>query len=157
MRILRLGLLLALASGFAAIWIYITGLSEPSVCMYVCIQCIFCYPNSITFFSITLNLIIDADLSYHLTDEEAESLLSLHNSFQKCVVRFLFSNCLWKLIAVWYLFGVYIVVVFWFWFVFLFILPIFQSCTEYELFERFDRVADLVFSAECKWTWSESS
>ncbi|KEH20980.1 CAZy family GT29 glycosyltransferase [Medicago truncatula] len=56
MRILRLGLLLALASGFAAICIYITGLSEPSVY-----------------------------LSYHLTDEEAESLLSLHNSFQKCV------------------------------------------------------------------------
>lgn len=51
-----MGLLLALASGFAAIWIYITGLSEPSVY-----------------------------LSYHLTDEEAESLLSLHNSFQKCV------------------------------------------------------------------------
>lgn len=51
-----MGLLLALASGFAAICIYITGLSEPSVY-----------------------------LSYHLTDEEAESLLSLHNSFQKCV------------------------------------------------------------------------
>ncbi|PNX91757.1 sialyltransferase-like protein [Trifolium pratense] len=56
MRVLRLGLLLALASGFAAICIYITGLSDPSVYR-----------------------------SYHLTDEEAESLLSLHDSFQKCV------------------------------------------------------------------------
>ncbi|KAK2434835.1 beta-1,6-galactosyltransferase GALT29A [Trifolium repens] len=56
MRVLRFGFFLALASGFAAISIYITGLSNPSVY-----------------------------LSYHLTDEETESLLSLHNSFQKCV------------------------------------------------------------------------
>ncbi|XP_061364571.1 sialyltransferase-like protein 2 isoform X2 [Gastrolobium bilobum] len=56
MRVLQLGLLLALASGFVAISIYITGLSDPSV-----------YPN------------------YHLTDEDTEALLSLHNSFQKCV------------------------------------------------------------------------
>ncbi|XP_058731928.1 sialyltransferase-like protein 2 isoform X2 [Vicia villosa] len=57
MRVLRLGLLLALASGFAAISIYITGLSNPS--------------------SVYTN--------YQLTDEETESLLSLHNSFEKCV------------------------------------------------------------------------
>ncbi|WJX51048.1 Sialyltransferase-like protein 2 [Trifolium repens] len=56
MRVLRFGFFLALASGFAAISIYITGLSNPSVYH-----------------------------SYHLTDEETESLLSLHNSFQKCV------------------------------------------------------------------------
>lgn len=56
MRVLRLGLLLALASGFAAISIYITGLSDPSV-----------YTN------------------YQLTDDETESLLSLHSSFEKCV------------------------------------------------------------------------
>ncbi|CAL5214717.1 unnamed protein product [Lathyrus oleraceus] len=56
MRVLRLGLLLALASGFAAISIYITGLSYPSV-----------YTN------------------YQLTDDETESLLSLHSSFEKCV------------------------------------------------------------------------
>ncbi|XP_020215457.1 sialyltransferase-like protein 2 isoform X1 [Cajanus cajan] len=56
MRVLRLGLFLALASGFAAISIYITGLSDS-----------FVYPN------------------HHLTDEDTEALLSLHNSFQKCV------------------------------------------------------------------------
>ncbi|CAK8579109.1 unnamed protein product [Lathyrus sativus] len=56
MRVLRLGLLLALASGFAAISIYITGLSDPSV-----------YTG------------------YHLTDDETESLLLLHSSFEKCV------------------------------------------------------------------------
>ncbi|XP_027342092.1 sialyltransferase-like protein 2 isoform X3 [Abrus precatorius] len=56
MRALKLGLLLALASGFAAISIYITGLSDP-----------FVYPN------------------YHLTDEDTQALLSLHDNFQKCV------------------------------------------------------------------------
>ncbi|XP_057421388.1 sialyltransferase-like protein 2 isoform X2 [Lotus japonicus] len=56
MRVLQLGLLLALASGFAAISIYIIGLSDPSV-----------YPT------------------YHLTDEDTQALLSLHNTFQKCV------------------------------------------------------------------------
>ncbi|KAL5174711.1 Sialyltransferase-like protein 2 [Glycine soja] len=56
MRILQLGLFLALASGFAAISIYITGLSDP-----------FVYP------------------SYHLTDEDTQALLSLHDTFQKCV------------------------------------------------------------------------
>ncbi|KAK7358161.1 hypothetical protein VNO77_00084 [Canavalia gladiata] len=56
MRILQLGLFLALASGFAAISIYITGLSDS-----------FVYPN------------------YHLTDEDTEALLLLHNTFQKCV------------------------------------------------------------------------
>lgn len=35
MRLLQLGLLLSLASGFAAIIIYITGVSNPSVCMYI--------------------------------------------------------------------------------------------------------------------------
>jgi len=68
MRLLRLGLLLALASGFAAICIYITGLSDPSVCMSVFIQCILSYPNSITlFFWITFNVIIDcrSQLSPH--------------------------------------------------------------------------------------------
>ncbi|KAL5053134.1 hypothetical protein RYX36_033816 [Vicia faba] len=57
MRVLRLGLLLALASGFAAISIYITGLSNPS----------------------------SVYTRYQLTDEEAQSLLSLHSSFEKCV------------------------------------------------------------------------
>ncbi|RZC14122.1 Sialyltransferase-like protein 2 isoform B [Glycine soja] len=56
MRVLQLGLFLALASGFAAISIYITGLSDP-----------FVYP------------------SYHLTDEDTQALLSLHDTFQKCV------------------------------------------------------------------------
>ncbi|KAI9071901.1 hypothetical protein K1719_046136 [Acacia pycnantha] len=56
MRLLQLGLLLSLASGFAAIIIYITGVSNPSV-----------YG------------------SYQLTDDEIEALLSLQNSFQQCV------------------------------------------------------------------------
>lgn len=29
-----------------------------------------------------------ADPGYRLTDEDTEALLSLHNTFQKCVVRF---------------------------------------------------------------------
>ncbi|BAT72655.1 hypothetical protein LR48_Vigan05g101000 [Vigna angularis] len=56
MRVLQLGLFLALACGFAAISIYITGLSDP-----------FVYPG------------------YRLTDEDTEALLSLHDTFQKCV------------------------------------------------------------------------
>ncbi|KAF7839456.1 sialyltransferase-like protein 2 isoform X1 [Senna tora] len=56
MRLLQLGLLLSLASGFAAIIIYITGVSNPSV-----------YEN------------------YQLTDEDVEALISLRNSFQQCV------------------------------------------------------------------------
>ncbi|XP_054804645.1 sialyltransferase-like protein 2 isoform X2 [Prosopis cineraria] len=56
MRLLQLGLLLSLASGFAAIIIYITGVSNPSV-----------YE------------------SYQLTDNEIEALLSLQNRFQQCV------------------------------------------------------------------------
>ncbi|KAK7370085.1 hypothetical protein VNO80_12139 [Phaseolus coccineus] len=56
MRVLQLGLFLALASGFAAISIYITGLSDP-----------FVYPG------------------YRPTDEDTQALLSLHNTFQKCV------------------------------------------------------------------------
>ncbi|XP_028765228.1 sialyltransferase-like protein 2 isoform X2 [Neltuma alba] len=56
MRLLQLGLLLSLASGFAAIIIYITGVSNPSV------------------FG-----------SYQLTDNEIEALLSLQSSFQQCV------------------------------------------------------------------------
>ncbi|KAK7411566.1 hypothetical protein VNO78_03001 [Psophocarpus tetragonolobus] len=56
MRVLQLGLFLALVSGFAAISIYITGLSDP-----------FVYP------------------SHRLTDEETQALLSLHNNFQQCV------------------------------------------------------------------------
>ncbi|KAK4264558.1 hypothetical protein QN277_025717 [Acacia crassicarpa] len=56
MKLLQLGLLLSLASGFAAIIIYITGVSNPSV-----------YG------------------SYQLTDDEIEALLSLQNSFQQCV------------------------------------------------------------------------
>ncbi|KAK4268151.1 hypothetical protein QN277_024841 [Acacia crassicarpa] len=55
-KLLQLGLLLSLASGFAAIIIYITGVSNPSV-----------YG------------------SYQLTDDEIEALLSLQNSFQQCV------------------------------------------------------------------------
>ncbi|CAL0330072.1 unnamed protein product [Lupinus luteus] len=56
MRVLQLGLLLALASGFAAISIYIIGLSNSSV-----------YLNS------------------QLTDEDTQALLSLHDSFEKCM------------------------------------------------------------------------
>ncbi|KAE9601365.1 hypothetical protein Lal_00023975 [Lupinus albus] len=56
MRVLQLGLLLVLASGFAAISIYIIGLSNSSV-----------YLNS------------------QLTDEDTQALLSLHNSFEKCM------------------------------------------------------------------------
>ncbi|KAE9610169.1 hypothetical protein Lal_00006157 [Lupinus albus] len=56
MRVLQLGLLLTLASGFAAIFIYITGISNPSV-----------YLNSL------------------ITHEDTQALLSLHNSFQKCM------------------------------------------------------------------------
>ncbi|OIW17789.1 hypothetical protein TanjilG_06474 [Lupinus angustifolius] len=56
MRVLQLGLFLALASGFAAISIYIIGLSNSSV-----------YLNS------------------QLTDEDTQALLSLHNSFEKCM------------------------------------------------------------------------
>jgi hypothetical protein len=96
MRVLRLGLLLALASGFAAICIYITGLSDPSVCMYVFTMY---YHILFKFYKIFFNFVesnnycnvtIHTDHSYHLTDEEAESLLSLHDSFQKCVVMFPF-------------------------------------------------------------------
>ncbi|KAI4343564.1 hypothetical protein L6164_010898 [Bauhinia variegata] len=56
MRLLQLSLLLALASGFAAISVYISGVSNLSV-----------YGN------------------YQLTDEDVEAFLSLRNSFQKCV------------------------------------------------------------------------
>ncbi|CAL0325266.1 unnamed protein product [Lupinus luteus] len=56
MRVLQLGLLLTLTSGFAAIFIYITGISNPSV-----------YLNSL------------------ITHEDTQALLSLHNSFQKCM------------------------------------------------------------------------
>ncbi|KAK7320153.1 hypothetical protein RJT34_04887 [Clitoria ternatea] len=59
MRFLRLALLLALASGFAAISIILIGLSDPFVSRT--------YPN------------------YQLTDEDAQALLSLHATFQKCV------------------------------------------------------------------------
>ena len=92
MRVLQLGLFLALASGFAAISIYITGLSDPFVCMYVFTSIFF---KCSLFCSTALNLIIviiimqpHADPGYRLTDEDTEALLSLHNTFQKCVVRF---------------------------------------------------------------------
>nr|XP_025689407.1 sialyltransferase-like protein 2 isoform X3 [Arachis hypogaea] len=60
MKVLQLGLMLALICGFAAISIYITGISQFSVCMYV-------------------------SRRYQLTDEDTEALLSLHDTFEKCV------------------------------------------------------------------------
>ncbi|XP_015955698.1 sialyltransferase-like protein 2 isoform X2 [Arachis duranensis] len=56
MKVLQLGLMLALICGFAAISIYITGISQFSV-----------------------------SRRYQLTDEDTEALLSLHDTFEKCV------------------------------------------------------------------------
>jgi len=93
MRVLQLGLFLALACGFAAISIYITGLSDPFVCMYV-FTCIFFILQEFSSTALNLTIIIiitmqpHADPGYRLTDEDNEALFSLHDTFQKCVVRF---------------------------------------------------------------------
>lgn len=101
MRLLQLAFVVALASGLAAILIYITGVSNFG-------RHIFVYMNFYLFFSMYLVFFFPrhfglltficgrriynafalfADVSAQISSEDLEALRSLGNHFQKCVVR----------------------------------------------------------------------
>lgn len=92
MRLLQFAFLLALASGFAAILIYITGVSNLckleffefciSLSLSVCKQL-----HVIVICIIIIFLIWFAFVDYNrISDEDYEALESLQNDFRKCVV-----------------------------------------------------------------------
>ena len=119
--------------------------------MYVCI-CIFTVyiyiyiilTASVLFFCLESNNNVTttrADPSYHLTDEDTQALLSLHDTFQKCVVRFP-SLCF-------YAFNVFVFLRFQH---FMHLLDLVFS-----LWILWTIVANFVFYAECKWTWPKSN
>ena len=85
MRLLQLGLLLALASGLTAILIYITGVSNLCTYIYSCVFfCIFVVFN--------LNVIVlCVDKSQPLDEEDFQAMKALQTHFRKCVVSFSFS------------------------------------------------------------------
>lgn len=92
MRLLQFGLILALASGFAAIIIYINGLAN--ICTYgsisdLCLTwdacvCVCVWMNMYLY----LLLIWSIDEKSLLSDEDLGALESLQSGFQKCVVSF---------------------------------------------------------------------
>lgn len=88
MRLLHLAFIVALASGVAAILIYITGVSNLSVFPFVFSELhlqIFYYLFSLIW---CYNCYSWVDGTLNISDEEMEALQSLQSGFQKCVVSF---------------------------------------------------------------------
>lgn len=94
MRILQLGLVVALTTGLAVILIYISGVSHSFFCTLS-------LPISAHFFSclclIGISMLFFFWLDETLLDQDLSALESLHREFKQCMVSFSFLDlCLFR-------------------------------------------------------------
>lgn len=93
MRLLQLGFLVALASGFAAILIYITGVS--TLCMRS-LSAFYLFILMCSILWVCIFILIYCGVDYNrISDEDYEALESLQSGFQKCVVSLWSKYFLW--------------------------------------------------------------